>query len=42
MSFWQFMAAVNGYVAANAPEDKSLDDGEAEALWQMVENWNGD
>lgn len=38
MSFWQFMAAVNGYVAANAPDDKSLDDAEIDEIW----NWMND
>ena len=38
MSFWQFMAAVNGYVAANAPDDKSLDDAEIDEIW----NWMDD
>lgn len=33
MSLWQWMSAVNGYVAANSTdEDKSLSDDEADDL----------
>lgn len=39
MSLWQFMAAVNGYVAANAPDDKSLDETEIDEIWDWM---NGD
>lgn len=39
MSFWQFMAAVNGYVAANTPDDKSLDETEIDEIWDWM---NGD
>lgn len=36
MSLWQFMAAVDGYIAANTPEnERGLSDKEKDELW----NW---
>ena len=37
MSFWQFMAAVNGYVAANTPDDKTLNEDEIAALGDWID-----
>lgn len=39
MSFWQFMAAVNGYVAANSPDDKTLDDDDINSIGEMLDQW---
>lgn len=36
MSVWQFMAALDGYIAANSPEDKGLTTKEADELWEWV------
>lgn len=36
MSMWQFMAAVEGHIAANSPEEKHLSDAEADDLWDWL------
>lgn len=36
-SFWQFLAAWNGYVAANAPESGKLSAAEADALFDWID-----
>lgn len=35
---WQFMAAVDGFVAANSPDDGKLGEKEADELWQWLQN----
>ncbi|SOC93552.1 hypothetical protein SAMN05216358_3731 [Rhizobium sp. AN5] len=37
MSVWQFMAAVDGYVEANTPDDGSLTTKEIDELWDWVQ-----
>lgn len=37
MSMWQFMAAIDGYVKANTPEDnQGLSTAEKEELWEWL------
>ncbi|HEV7345469.1 MAG TPA: hypothetical protein VGN60_07535 [Devosia sp.] len=36
-SLWQFLAAWNGYVAANTPENGKLTESEAEALFDWID-----
>lgn len=37
MSMWQFMAAVEGYIKANTPEDDGkLGSKEADELWEWM------
>lgn len=38
MSMWQFMAAIDGYVAANSPEESNgLSESEKDDLWEMLQ-----
>lgn len=37
MSLWQYQAAVNGYIAANSPEDKNLSQDEIQELGDFVD-----
>lgn len=37
MSIWQYMAALDGFIAANSPEDKGLTSKEADDLWSWIE-----
>lgn len=38
MSAWQYLAAVEGYIAANSPQDDAkLGDKEVEELWEWVQ-----
>ncbi|MNL52494.1 hypothetical protein D3C87_1756780 [compost metagenome] len=37
MTVWQFMAAVDGYVEANTPDDGSLTTQEIDELWDWVQ-----
>ncbi|MBD9573582.1 MULTISPECIES: hypothetical protein [unclassified Ensifer] len=37
MSMWQFMAALDGFIAANSPEDTGLTAKEADELWDWLE-----
>lgn len=38
MSFWQWLAAVNGYAAANSPKGgATLTEAEKDELWTMVD-----
>ena len=36
-SFWQFLAAWNGYVAANTPDNGKLTASEADALFEWID-----
>lgn len=36
MSMWQFMAALDGYIAANTPEDDGLSVKEADDLFEWI------
>lgn len=36
MSMWQFLAAVDGYIAANSTEDKGLSEAEKDELFAWV------
>lgn len=38
MSMWQFMAAVDGYVKANTPDDGSLSESEIDELWEWLQS----
>jgi len=38
MSMWQFMAAVEGYVKANGPEDGKMSDKEADDLFEWLKS----
>ena len=37
MSVWQYMAALDGFIAANSPEEKGLTAKEADDLWDWIE-----
>ena len=37
LSLWQFLAAWNGYVAANSPSSGKLTESEAEALFDWID-----
>ena len=40
MSLWQFMAALDGYIAANSPDaDKRLTAQEEDELWTLIEDY---
>lgn len=36
MSMWQYMAALDGYIAANSPEDKGMTVTEADDIWNFI------
>jgi hypothetical protein len=38
MSFWQFHAAVNGYLDTHSPQDdKTLSQDEEDQIWEMID-----
>jgi hypothetical protein len=37
MSVWQFLAAVDGYINANSPDDGSLTSREVDELWAWID-----
>lgn len=37
MSMWGYMAALDGFIAANSPEDKGITGEEADELWALVD-----
>ena len=41
MSMWQFMMAVEGYVAANSPDDGKLSSGEVDEMWRWLQEKEG-
>ena len=40
MSMWQFTAAVEGYIAANTPDDGKLGSKEADELYEWLKSKN--
>ncbi|CDM57195.1 hypothetical protein [Rhizobium favelukesii] len=38
MSMWQFTAAVEGYIAANSPDDGKMGDKEADDLFAWLKS----
>jgi hypothetical protein len=36
LSLWQFASYVNGWIAANTPDDGSLDTEEIDELWELI------
>ncbi|WP_162931517.1 hypothetical protein [Mesorhizobium sp. DCY119] len=38
MSVWQFMAALEGFVKANSPDDGKLGGKEADELWEWMQS----
>jgi hypothetical protein len=37
MSVWQYMAAVDGFVQANSPDDGRMSASEADDLWDWMQ-----
>jgi hypothetical protein len=37
MSMWQYMAAIDGYIAANSPDDKGMTAKEADDIWDFIQ-----
>jgi hypothetical protein len=37
MSMWQYLAAVDGYVKANSPDDGKLSSAEIDDVWQWMQ-----
>lgn len=40
-SMWEFMAAVDGYVKANSPDDGKLSAGDVDDVWQWMQSKEG-
>lgn len=38
MSMWQFMAAVDGYIKANTPDDGKMTEPEVDELWDWLQS----
>ncbi|WP_262928064.1 hypothetical protein [Rhizobium cauense] len=38
MSMWQFTAAIEGYIAANTPDDGKMGDREADELFDWLKS----
>ncbi len=38
MSMWQYMAAIDGYITANSPDEKGLTAGETDDLWDFIQS----
>lgn len=41
MSMWQFMAAVEGYAKAHAPDDGKISSSDADEVWQWMQAKDG-
>lgn len=37
MSMWQFLAALDGYVKANSPDDGKLTSAEVDDVWKWMQ-----
>lgn len=41
LSLWQFNAAVEGYLDAHVPEDRSMSGAEADEIWAWMQEKEG-